>query len=122
MQENDGRPARRTGLGIADFEDAGVHLLQRGKGRVRARLDRGLRELGLVRSRLGRTGQSQLGGGKRHGGGAEQPAAVLVNPIVTLGGGHVKSLPYFPMNGPNGMRRAADARTALLVVTPSEAI
>ena len=41
VQKNDRRAIGGTGFGVADIQDAGIDLLQRGERRVRPRLDRG---------------------------------------------------------------------------------
>ena len=40
MQQDDRRTVRGAGLGVADVQDAGIDLLERGERRVRSRLDR----------------------------------------------------------------------------------
>ena len=76
MQKNDGRAIGGAGLGVADIQGAGVDLLQRGKRRIRARLDRGkLCQFYLAGLCVRRPDQAELGGGNGHGGGAKEPAA-----------------------------------------------
>ena len=75
MQQQDHGAIGRPGFCVADIQEAGIDLLQRGEGRVRPGLD----WLDLGGLGLRGADQAQLGGGDGHGGDAEQPATLVID-------------------------------------------
>ena len=89
MQEDDDGTIGGPGFGIADTEDAGLDLFQRGKRGVGARPD--LAHAGLCVAGLRKEGAThgERCGRKRHGGGAEEAASVRAG---VLGHGNLTRL------------------------------
>ena len=77
VQEDDRRAVGRTGFGVPDVQHAGVDLLQRAEGGVRARLDR--RWKLVLRLRSADAGTPSCAAAMRHGGGAEEAGGVVVD-------------------------------------------
>ena len=78
MQEDDDGTIGGPGFGITDIEDAGLDLFQRRKRGVGARPDRARAGLGVAGLRKEGTAHGERCRRKRHGGGAEETAAVRV--------------------------------------------
>jgi hypothetical protein len=77
VQQDDNRAIRRAVLGIADIENAGVDLLERGECRAGSPQARRL-NVGL---RLGRLAEHKRCHRNAQGGGAEEMAAILADVI-----------------------------------------